>query len=184
MEQKDWATFREYLDGAFEQYGKPPLTDRGATIMFNNLRDLDLQTVIGGLNLHVRMNRYIPPNAASVRELLADECAVRAFDKARAARKVTRSSDSVRFKDQLIHIAIEHCGGWEAFYFMGKAESAKEFLPAYAEAFRKQTDTRGVPDHLPGERELRGSLLEPWKPEQIVDVDALLSNGELRRLTA
>lgn len=184
MEQREWSTFREYLDGTFEQYGKQPLTDRGAMIMFNNLRDLDLQTVLGGLNLHVRMNRFVPPNAASVRELIADECAARAFDKARSARKVAKSSDSVRFEDPLIHLAIERCGGWPEFFFMGRDEGLKQFLPAYSDAFRKQVDARRLPDHLAGEREARGGVFDPWKPEQIVDVDARITDGAHKLLTA
>ena len=120
MENRDWKAFRGYLDGVFEQYGKPALTDAGARIMFENLRDMPLEMVLNGLNLHVRMNRYIPPNAASVRELGGDELSVKALEKAQAATAIVASDMSVRFSDPLIHVTIERCGGWTAFYFMAQ----------------------------------------------------------------
>lgn len=185
MIDKDWKAFRGYLNGVFEQYGKPALTDAGARIMFENLRDMPLEMVLNGLNLHVRMNRYIPPNAASVRELVGDELAMKALEKARAATKLANSDASMRFSDPLIHIAIERCGGWTAFYFLSQAEKREQFLPAYAEAFRKRVDIGNAPDHAAGDWEKRGSYLHPWTPEKIIDVDAeLAKREEQKRLTA
>lgn len=186
MNDKDWKAFRGYLNGVFEQYGKPALTDAGARIMFENLRDMPLEMVLNGLNLHVRMNRYIPPNAASVRELVGNELAIKALEKARAATKLANSDASMRFSDPLIHIAIERCGGWTAFYFLSQAEKREQFLPAYAEAFRKRTEIIGAPDHVAGDWEKRGGyLLHPWTPEKIIDVDAeLAKREEQKRLTA
>ena len=185
MENRDWKAFRGYLDGVFEQYGKPALTDAGARIMFENLRDMPLDMVLNGLNLHVRMNRYIPPNAASVRELVGNELAVKALEKARAATKLANSDASMRFSDPLIHIAIERCGGWAKFYFLTQAESREQFLPAYADAFRKRTEIIGAPDHVAGDHEKHGSYLYPWTPEKIIDVDAeLAKREEQKRLTA
>lgn len=185
MNDKDWKAFRGYLNGVFEQYGKPALTDAGARIMFENLRDMPLEMVLNGLNLHVRMNRYIPPNAASVRELVGDELAVKALEKARAATKLANSDASMRFSDPLIHIAIERCGGWTTFYFLTQAEKREQFLPAYAEAFRKRVDIDNAPDHAAGDWERRGGYLHPWTPEKIIDVDAeLAKREEQKRLTA
>jgi hypothetical protein len=185
MERTDWTTFREYLDAVFEQYGKPALTDAGARIMFENLRDMPLETVLNGLNLHVRMNRYIPPNAASVRELVGNELAVKALDKVQTASKFIASDASVRFNDHLIHVTIERCGGWTAFYFLTQAEKREQFLPAYAEAFRKRVDIGNAPNHAAGDWEKRGGYLHPWTPEKIIDVDAeLAKREEQKRLTA
>lgn len=185
MENRDWKAFRGYLDGVFEQYGKPALTDAGARIMFENLRDMPLEMVLNGLNLHVRMNRYIPPNAASVRELIGDELAAKALEKVQAAAKFIASDASVRFSDPLIHIAIERLGGWTAFYFLAQIEKREQFLPAYAESFRKRVDIGNAPDHAAGDWEKRGGYLEPWTPEEIIDVDAeLAKREEQKRLTA
>ena len=185
MERTDWTTFREYLDAVFEQYGKPPLTDRGASIMFENLRDMPLEMVLNGLNLHVKMNRYIPPNAASVRELVGNELAVKALEKVQAASKFIASDASVRFSDPLIHVTIERCGGWTAFYFLTQAEKREQLLPAYAESFRKRVDIDNAPDHAAGDWEKRGGYLHPWTPEKIIDVDAeLAKREEQKRLTA
>lgn len=185
MENSDWKAFRGYLDGVFEQYGKPALTDAGARIMFENLRDMPLEMVLNGLNLHVRMNRYIPPNAASVRELVGNELAVKALEKAQAATAIVASDMSVRFSDPLIHVTIERLGGWTAFYFLTQAEKREQFLPAYAEAFRKLVDLGNAPDHTAGDWEKRGGYLHPWTPDEIVDVDAELAKREdQKRLTA
>lgn len=188
MERTDWTTFREYLDAVFEQYGKPPLTDRGASIMFENLRDMPLGTVIDALNRHTRTNRFIPPNAAAIREAVlgvAEDNAVMAFDKVLDALKVVRSGDSVKFDDPCIHFALKQCRGWTGFCHMDEAESRKLFISAYAAAHRKRLGWRDVPDHMQGEREQRGSVIDPWTPEQIKDVAALLNERkDQKRLTA
>ena len=185
MENKDWKAFRGYLNGVFEQYGKPALTDAGARIMFENLRDMPLEMVLNGLNLHVRMNRYIPPNVASVRELIGEGLAVKALEKAQAATAIVASDMSVRFNDPLIHVTIERLGGWTAFYFLAQAEKREQFLPVYAEAFRKRVDIDNAPDHAAGDWEKRGGYLHPWTPEKIIDVDAeLAKREEQKRLTA
>lgn len=186
MEDRDWKAFRGYLNGVFEQYGKPALTDAGARIMFENLRDMPLETVIEGMNAHVRANRYIPPNAAAVREAVlgtAEDCAVMAFDKVLDALKVVRSGDSVRFDDPCIHFALKQCRGWTGFCHMDESESRKLFISAYAAAHRQRRSWRDVDDHLAGEREERGSTLDPWTPEQIVNVGELAAS-EQKRLTA
>ena len=91
--------------------------------------------------------------------------------------------ESVRFDDPIIHAAIMGCGGWQSFYFMTKAESSEKFIPAYTMAFRKRLDWNSVPDHLAGERELQGSYLYPWKPEQIVEITLQQTNG-MKQITA
>lgn len=183
MDNSDWSAFQEYLDASFEQYGKPPLSDRGARMMFENLRDLDLKTVISGMNAHIRMNRYVPPNAASLRELIAEEFVADAFEKVQQARRITSADESIRFDDPLIHAAITKCGGWPSFYFYDKSERWEKFMPAYIEAFRKRMNWDDVPDHLSGEREQRGSVLNPWSPDQIVNVGELAEPTQ-KQLTA
>ncbi len=187
MENSDWKAFRGYLGGVYEQYGKSAPTDAGARIMFEALRDMDLETVLAGISRHVQTNRFMPPNAAAVREAVfgvAEDRAILAFDKVLDALKIVNSGDSVKFDDPCIHFALKQCRGWTGFCHMDEADSRRLFLSAYAAAYRSHLNWQSVDDHLKGEREERGSVLDPWTPDQIVNVAALAANAGQKRITA
>lgn len=188
MENKDWKTFREYLGGVYEQYGKPAPTDAGARIMFEALRGLTLPQVLQGLNAHVKNNRFTPPNAAAVLDEVTgrpEDRAREAYGKVMKALRKINSGESVKFSDPCIHWALANgCGGWTGFARMEAVDAQGAFEKFYVSAVRlgKTWGGEGVPDHMPGEREQRGSVLNPWTPEQVVTVDEV--EPALKQLTA
>jgi len=190
MQDKDWKTFREFIDGVFNQYAKPPLNEAGARIMFEALRGLSMLEVIKGATSHVKNNRYMPPNAAAILEEAhgrPEDRARDAYGKVVQALRRIHSGESVRFDDPAIHWALVNgCGGWTGFAQMETADAQMVFEKFYCSAVRlgKTWGMDGVPDHLAGERETRGSVIYPWKPEQIIDVSAGTNDADVKKITA
>lgn len=186
MKKEDWKSFREYLNGTYEQYGKPPISDTGARIMFEALRDLTLAQAIQGMNTHVQRNRFVPPNAASVKEAiqgLAEDNAILAYDTLLDAHKRVNSGESVKFDDPCIHFALKQCRGWTGFCHMDEAESRNIFIRSYVAAFRNNVGWGQVDAYMPGEREINHSILCPWSPDQIVEIRTIRQD-DVKQITA
>ena len=143
--------------------------------MFEALRGLSLEQTIKGMNAHIKHNRFVPPNAASILEAVqgvAEDRAILAFDEVLDAHKLVNSGHSVRFHDPVIHFALKQCRGWTGFCHMDEAESRKIFIQSYAAGFRNGIGWDQVEDHMKGEREAKGSVLYPWTPDQIVEIES------------
>ena len=175
MVDSEFSAFCEFLRGACEQYGKPPLSEFGLNVMFRALRDLPLTMVFKGIISHVRNNRYTPPNAGSIRDYAfgsPEDRAREAYGLVMQALRKVNVGESIRFVDPCIHWALSQgFGGWTGFARISADKAQEIFVKFYVTAVHlgKAWGDDGVADYLPGEREIRGSILNPWSVEQIVD---------------
>ena len=131
MEDSDFGAFVECLQGVVAQYYKPPMSEVGANVMFRALQDMPLALVLAGMSRHVQLNRFTPPNAASIRECALgcpEDRAREAYGIVTQALRRINSGESVRFRDPCIHWALSQgCGGWTGFAKMS-ADKAQEIF--------------------------------------------------------
>ena len=174
MEDSDFGAFVEYLQG----------------VVFRALQDMPLALVLAGMSRHVQLNRFTPPTAASIRECALgcpEDRAREAYGIVTQALRRINSGESVRFRDPCIHWALSQgCGGWTGFAKMSADKAQEIFEKYYISALRlgKKWGDDGVPDHLAGKREIDGSILRPWKAEQVINVAQLTQPAATKRLSA
>lgn len=177
MTQKDWKNFTELISRVYRLYQRPPLEVEDMRLFFDALADLPFDAVAEGVKRHMMActgeSGRFAPKPADIRLALfgtPEQAACSAWPKVQKAIKKLRSDSSVRFDDPAYHYAIEACGGWTQLCRMTPEDSEPLFRRYYATAVRDRIGWKSVPEHMPGEREIRGSVLDPWTPDKIADV--------------
>lgn len=177
MEMSDYKRFKELWNSACETaLGKIP-GETGLNLVFGALHEFPLDAIRGALIDCLRDSSFKPTPAAVIEQLTGgkpEDRATQAFGAVKKALRKINSGESVRFDDPCIHWALENgCGGWTGFARMDEVDSERIFTKYYASAVRlgKNWDSGDVPEHMQGKREKEGSVLFPWKPEDIVPVE-------------
>ena len=194
MEMGDYKRFKELWISACETaLGKIP-SETGLNLVFGALHQFTLDEIRGALMDCLRDSAFKPTPAAVIEHLTGgtpEDRATQAFGAVKKALQKINSGESVRFDDPAIHWALENgCGGWTGFARMDEVDSERIFTKYYASAVRlgKTWGADDVPEHMAGRRESEGSVLYPWKPEDIVPVDTreyrARKNPEPLRITA
>lgn len=188
MDFKEYAQFKELWRAACENtLGKIP-TETALSLAFGVLSPYQLSDVRAALIKCLKDSEF-KPTPATVKDMLdggrPEDRARVAYGKVLKALRKIRSGESVRFGDPCIHWALENgCNGWTGFARMEQKDGERLFTEFYVTAARNGADwnSDGVPDHLAGDREQRGSVLNPWDVSQIVNVNDLEA-PQLKRLT-
>lgn len=177
MERHDWKAFCELMDATAEYYRAEPLTLRAKKLAFDVLSDLSFGAVHYAVSLHVSgasggASRFCP-SAADLRMLLAglpEEQAAEAWACVMAAIRRFHARSSVRFSHPAFHYAIQACGGWPGLCSMPVERGERMFTRYFVIAVRRNVRWEDVPAHMPGDREMCGSVLRPWRADEVVDV--------------
>lgn len=193
MDIGDYKRFKDLWRNACETaLGRVP-DETGLNLVFGALHQFGFEDVRGALIECLRDSAFKPTPAAVIEQLTGgspEDRATQAYGIVKKALRRINSGESVRFDDPAIHWALENgCSGWTGFAKMDEIDSERIFTKYYAAAVRmgKSWDSGDVPDHMQGRREKEGSVLYPWKPEDIVPVNTrefYEKRPQLRQITA
>lgn len=177
MTQNDWTGFKDLMNSTADYYRQKRLSEGAMRLMFQALKDMTLEVISMGVVKHMsgmdgNTARFCP-NAADIRLALygtPEHQAVMAWAAVQNAIRTLRYETSVRFNTPATHFAIETCGGWYGLCF-STTDKSQMFIKAYVAAIARGVAWKDVRDHFAGDRECRDSVLRPWEPDQIADVD-------------
>ena len=113
MTEDDEKEFARVLIATAELYGKK-ITEPAIELYWNSVNDFTIEQFKYGLKNCCTTSKFFPVPAA-VREWLesgVDEAAAFSFDKLVSGIRSAGGNASVVFDDAIIHVVVEHLGGW------------------------------------------------------------------------
>ena len=167
--EEDYSKFKAFWTQAAKVY-RTGGGEEEAKFYFGLLSDYPLKAVIAAVMECMKVVKYIPKPAEIIEQLNGgcyEDRARLAWVSVREAIRKHHSSASVRCDDPAVMWAIKALGGWHHFCYMDAEKAERGFCDYYITALRQRITPLEAPDHLPGEDEIRGNIMNPWEPSQI-----------------
>ena len=171
MTKNDYDKFKKFWLAACDLFPNKPPSETSVLLAFSALAPFSFNQVKSALGRCLRESRFMPTVADVVDYIQGgkpEDLARIAYKEAVEAAIRLRSRTSVKICDPLAMWAIMALGGWTDFCMMDRDKSEKLFCQYYVTAFRQRPED--IPDHLPGQDELRDSILNKWNPDMIMIV--------------